>query len=151
MLGLTIRFRVNAFPRCTGPGRISAYTPLITVIGADALIPTNSRNSKRSGQLGARAQPRLKIMKVMKVEVTMILLPYASLSGLKTEGPKMYPMRNMETGRASWYLLVTLNELPMYVAAPLGKEELSVLLVTMKMPATMTKPFRVCFLLVGPL
>ena len=84
-------------------------------------------------------------MKAVKVDVRMLLLPYASLSGLKTEGPKMYPMRYMEVGRTSWYLLVILNAWLIYAAAPLGREELRVLLVTMKTPAMSTKDLRVCF------
>ena len=72
---LTTMKHAIARPLVTGLPKMSAYRPPTTEIGEEALIPQIKRNTKKVGQLGARAHAIVKIVKTTKVVSMIILLP----------------------------------------------------------------------------
>lgn len=67
---------------------MSAYSPPTTDTGHAALIPTKSLKTSNAGQFGARAQAIVKIVNEQNVAVMIFFLPYVSLRGPKSKGPK---------------------------------------------------------------
>lgn len=90
---------IIARPLVRGLRKISAYRPPITVSGTDAQVPHITRKASKEGQLGARAQASVPRMKTLKVQNVTTFLPKLSLMGLKTNGPKVYPMRYTVVGK----------------------------------------------------
>lgn len=64
-----------ALPLVTGSSYISAYSPPVTEIALDALIPTINLNTSSVGQLGATAHASVNSVKNVNVGTMMILLP----------------------------------------------------------------------------
>lgn len=64
-----------ARPLVTGSLYISAYSPPVTEIALDALIPTINLNTSSVGQLGATAQANVNSVKKVNVDTIMTLLP----------------------------------------------------------------------------
>ena len=79
--------RAIALPLVTGPSYTSANMPPITAIGDEALIPATSLNTNSAGQLGATAQASVESVYMIKVDIMMVFLPYASLRGPNNRGP----------------------------------------------------------------
>ena len=60
----------------------------MTAMALEAQIPERRRKIRKAGQLGATAQAIVNIVKKMKLENIMILLPKLSLRGPKAKGPR---------------------------------------------------------------
>lgn len=67
---------------------MSAYSPPTTDTGHAALIPTRSLKTSNAGQLGARAQAIVRTVYEQNVAVIIFFLPYVSLKGPKSKGPR---------------------------------------------------------------
>jgi len=57
------------------------------VMGADAVMPENSRKTRNAGKLGASPQAMVNITNRKKGITVIQYLPYCSLVGAKTIGP----------------------------------------------------------------
>lgn len=66
---------------------MSARIPVTTEMGALAKMPTKRRKTRKAGQLGARAQASVHIVKRRKVRVVMPRRPNCSLRGAQRMGP----------------------------------------------------------------
>jgi hypothetical protein len=84
---------IMARPLVCGLRNMSAYSPPITVRGTQAHVPQISRKISRAGQFGARALASVNRMKTLNVQKLTLFRPILSLSGLKTKGPRMYPIK----------------------------------------------------------
>lgn len=97
--------------------------PATTAIGDEAKTPQNNLKTRKAGQLGARAQAIVKIVKAPSVKYVSILRPRCSLNGAQIKGPKTYPIKKMEIGKTFCSDDLTPNSAVMNGTAILGRAD----------------------------
>lgn len=85
---LTTVYIAVAFPRTLLSSKMSAYTPPMTEVDAEAPTPTKNLKITSDSNVGAKVQPMENAKNKKKLDIIIGLLPYCSLMGENVIGPK---------------------------------------------------------------